>query len=141
MTIKPRLSILLVSLFVAASALACGTYVVLPTAVPTTAAPAATVAGPTATPAVVMPVAAQDTQAATAGIERTAAAVANSLQDSLIGVYEHANPSVVYILVPPGSSGSGFVYSDDGYIVTNNHVVAGGSSYEIVFANGERREA
>ena len=137
---NPRLPVLFISLFAAASALACGTYVVLPTSVPTTPTPA-TVAGATATAEVVVPVAAQDTQAPTAAIEPTAAAVANSLQDSLIGVYEHANPSVVYILVPPGTSGSGFVYSDDGYIVTNNHVAAGGSSYEIVFANGERREA
>jgi 2-alkenal reductase len=33
------------------------------------------------------------------------------------------------------------VYSDDGYIVTNDHVVAGGNSYEIVFAGGERMRA
>jgi 2-alkenal reductase len=37
--------------------------------------------------------------------------------------------------------GSGFVYSEEGYIVTNNHVVSGGSGYEVVFADGERRSA
>ncbi len=63
------------------------------------------------------------------------------LQSALTAVYEQANPSVVYIIVPPAVSGSGFVYSEDGYIVTNNHVVAEGRSYEVVFANGEREEA
>jgi 2-alkenal reductase len=37
--------------------------------------------------------------------------------------------------------GSGFVYSEEGYIVTNNHVVSAGSGYEVVFADRERRSA
>jgi 2-alkenal reductase len=41
----------------------------------------------------------------------------------------------------PLGSGSGFIYSDDGYIVTNNHVVEDGSQYEIVFFDGSRRRA
>lgn len=64
-----------------------------------------------------------------------------TLQESLVNVYQQANPSVVFIIVPPLGSGSGFVYSDSGHIVTNNHVVSGGGNYEIVFANGERRRA
>jgi 2-alkenal reductase len=64
-----------------------------------------------------------------------------ALQQSLIDVYEHVNPSVVYIIVPPLGSGSGFVYSEDGYIVTNNHVVSGGENFEIVFSNGDRMAA
>jgi len=63
-----------------------------------------------------------------------------NLEASLIDAYAQASPSVVYILVG-SSSGSGFVYSDDGYIITNNHVVSAGNSYEIVFANGERQSA
>ena len=63
------------------------------------------------------------------------------LEQSLENVYQMANPAVVYILVPPFGSGSGFVYSEDGYIVTNNHVVTDGTSFEIVFANGQRRQA
>jgi 2-alkenal reductase len=39
-----------------------------------------------------------------------------------------------------GGSGTGWVYSADGKIVTNNHVVAAGSYYEIVFPNGDRME-
>jgi S1-C subfamily serine protease len=140
---KARFSFLVVTLLAAASVLACAVTAVQPTAVPNTE-PVTTVAAPagaTETPAEEVQVAAQDTQAPTAEIEPTAAAVAEGLQASLIGVYEHANPSVVYILVPPGTSGSGFVYSADGYIVTNNHVVQGGGRFEVVFANGERRAA
>jgi 2-alkenal reductase len=33
------------------------------------------------------------------------------------------------------------VYNADGYIVTNNHVVEDGSSYEVAFANGDRQSA
>lgn len=68
-------------------------------------------------------------------------AAAPDLQSALTTLYQQANPSVVYILVPPGTSGSGFVYSAEGEIVTNYHVANGGSSYEVVFANGERRRA
>ena len=64
-----------------------------------------------------------------------------SLEESLIQVYQQTNPAVVYIIVSANSSGSGFVYSDEGYIVTNSHVVEGTRSFEVVFANGERRRA
>lgn len=43
---------------------------------------------------------------------------------------------------PPGQGqtqralGSGFVWSTDGYIVTNNHVVAGASSISVIFSDG-----
>lgn len=38
----------------------------------------------------------------------------------------------------PGSvsSGSGVIFSNDGYILTNNHVIEGGVSYSVVLANG-----
>jgi 2-alkenal reductase len=66
-------------------------------------------------------------------------------------VYEKVNPSVVYIenrtrmslrnspgndLIVPESSGSGFVWNDQGYIVTNNHVVSGADILEVTFADG-----
>ncbi|WBU61168.1 Do family serine endopeptidase [Paracoccus albus] len=37
--------------------------------------------------------------------------------------------------------GSGFVISDDGYIVTNNHVIDGADEIEIEFRDGARRSA
>jgi 2-alkenal reductase len=63
------------------------------------------------------------------------------LESVLIDLYRKANPAVVYIIVAPFGSGSGFVYDDEGYIVTNNHVVEIGSNYEVVFSSGERRSA
>ncbi len=60
---------------------------------------------------------------------------------ALIDLYRQANPAVVFIVVPPIGSGSGFVYSADGYIVTNNHVVDGGRVFEVVFAGGEHLPA
>jgi len=74
------------------------------------------------------------------GNEAMAAAV-ESLQTTLVDLYERTNPSVVFIIAPPVGSGSGFVFGEDGTIVTNNHVVDGGRSYEVVFAGGERRQA
>jgi 2-alkenal reductase len=62
------------------------------------------------------------------------------LEAALVGVYQETNPSVVFILTAVGS-GSGFVYDDEGHIVTNNHVVEGSRSFEIVFSNSERRAA
>lgn len=70
-----------------------------------------------------------------------AEATGEGLEASLIDLYRSANPSVVFIIVPPVGSGSGFVFNEQGHIVTNNHVVEGGRTYEIVFANGERRSA
>lgn len=68
------------------------------------------------------------------------AAEAN-LQESLVSLYQAANQAVVFIIVPQIGSGSGFVYSLEGYIVTNNHVVEGRETFEVVFASGERRRA
>ena len=40
-----------------------------------------------------------------------------------------------------GALGSGFVISEDGYIVTNNHVIEGADEIEIEFFSGERLKA
>ncbi|MBX3575836.1 MAG: Do family serine endopeptidase [Rhizobiaceae bacterium] len=41
----------------------------------------------------------------------------------------------------PVSQGSGFFISEDGYIVTNNHVVEGGQTFAVVMDNGTELEA
>lgn len=77
------------------------------------------------------------------------AVVSEDLQQKLIDVYAKVNPSVVHIFVfdeiqdsaLPLGTGSGFVYDQEGHIVTNNHVVAEGDSFEVVFADGSRRKA
>lgn len=54
-------------------------------------------------------------------------------------IFEKVNPSVVNInvyagtSVSPISSGTGIVMTEDGYIITNAHVVDGGSSVNVVF--------
>ncbi len=39
------------------------------------------------------------------------------------------------------SQGSGFFVSEDGYLVTNNHVIEGGSKFTVVLSDGEELEA
>jgi len=46
-------------------------------------------------------------------------------------------PSTVTVLTPTGT-GSGVVYSADGLIITNDHVVQGVSDVQIAFADGQR---
>ncbi|MBL0371094.1 Do family serine endopeptidase [Rhizobium sp. KVB221] len=41
----------------------------------------------------------------------------------------------------PTSQGSGFFISEDGYLVTNNHVVDGGSAFTVVLADGTEMDA
>jgi S1-C subfamily serine protease len=41
----------------------------------------------------------------------------------------------------PAGTGTGFVISEDGYIVTNNHVVDGSEALEVILADGERVDA
>jgi 2-alkenal reductase len=79
----------------------------------------------------------------------TTAVLSTDLQEQLVTVYERVNPAVVQILVYssfndqrfPIGTGSGFVYDDQGYVVTNNHVVADGDTYEVIFPSGFRSPA
>ena len=62
-------------------------------------------------------------------------------------VAEAVLPTVVRIDIDGGGvtgsstgNGSGVIYRSDGYILTNNHVVAGADEMEVVFADGTRDE-
>lgn len=53
-------------------------------------------------------------------------------------IYDKNIPSIVYIQARQGnmaSSGTGIVLSEDGYIITNEHVISGASSVQVVFQN------
>lgn len=55
-------------------------------------------------------------------------------------IVNKVRPSVVTI-VTDAAEGSGVVYSADGYIVTNNHVVDGAQSVEVRFSDGTTADA
>lgn len=60
---------------------------------------------------------------------------------TVTAVAERAIPSIVTVEVSGflgSGGGSGVVYGDDGYIVTNNHVIARASSIAVVFSDGAR---
>lgn len=48
------------------------------------------------------------------------------------------NPLQFRFETPARSSGSGVIVSDDGYIVTNNHVIEDATNIEVVMSNNER---
>jgi S1-C subfamily serine protease len=58
-------------------------------------------------------------------------------QDKLAAVYQAVSPGVVTVQVTNGL-GSGWVYSTDGYIVTNAHVVGTEKKVEVDFPNGNK---
>ena len=85
----------------------------------------------------------------------TTANVSSDNEMSTSAIAEKASPSVVEINVKgvsttyglfggtyeTESAGSGVIISNDGYIVTNNHVVEGGTEYKVVTYDGTEYEA
>ena len=59
-------------------------------------------------------------------------------------VYAQVNPSVVSVVAyigAGGSVGTGVIMSEDGYIVTNHHVIAGGEACSVILSNGYELDA
>jgi putative serine protease PepD len=56
-------------------------------------------------------------------------------------MYRHVIPSVVMITTSKGSLGSGVIVTDTGTVLTANHVVSGGGSISILFADGTKAAA
>jgi 2-alkenal reductase len=63
----------------------------------------------------------------------------------LVDLYKRVNPSVVNIIIystsqsrlmTPASQGSGFLFDEQGDIVTNSHVVHGADEIDIIFSDG-----
>ncbi len=113
-------------------------------------------------------VAAEQTVSATESpvIQQTSALAAESLTDEeataytdtelhTIRLFEDASPSVCYITTKtrqrsfwsrdvsevPSGSGSGFVWDEDGHIITNYHVIRGATQAVVTLANGESYQA
>jgi 2-alkenal reductase len=62
-----------------------------------------------------------------------------SQQDTLTTLYQNVSPGIVSIRVlnaQGGSLGSGFVFDDQGHVVTNFHVVEGQKKIEVDFTSG-----
>ena len=60
-------------------------------------------------------------------------------QDALASLYQNVSPGIVSIQVltaQGGDLGSGFVYDDQGHIITNYHVVEGQKKIEVDFTSG-----
>jgi len=60
-------------------------------------------------------------------------------QGTLVGLYNRVMPGIVSLQVlgdQGGSLGSGFVYDDQGHIITNFHVVEGAKQVEVDFTSG-----
>lgn len=93
---------------------------------------------------------ASTTKVSLASASSTANAAAAGLDLEVL--YEDVNPSVVEVVNLASAGrftstpieqglGSGFVWDEDGHIVTNDHVVEGADVLHVIFADGTRLEA
>ncbi len=85
--------------------------------------------------------------AATGSAERDDTAALDAYSRTVTGVAERAGPAVVAIAVPdrrdgrgrrlPGGGGSGFLFTPDGLILSNAHVVQGARRIEVMTTAGQ----
>ena len=80
------------------------------------------------------------TKHSSATTAEVAPATASALQATFINVFRKVSPSVVQIKTSDGL-GSGVVFNSKGYIVTNDHVVSGSSSFTVTTSTGKQLKA
>ncbi len=85
-------------------------------------------------------------------LSRASAATALYDEDTVVSIYDSASPAVVEVKVTlqgtgfrsrslQEGQGSGFLVDSQGHILTNNHVVAGASSIQVVLKGGNTIDA
>ena len=85
-------------------------------------------------------------------LSRASAATALYDEDTVVSIYDSASPAVVEVKVtqqgsgfrarlPQEGQGSGFLVDSQGHILTNNHVVVGASSIQVVLKGGNTVDA
>jgi 2-alkenal reductase len=80
--------------------------------------------------------AAGPTMDAVAIVERVAPAVV-----TVINLQQTTGPVGATGQEQPAGAGTGFIIDEQGHIVTNEHVVSGGTAFDVIFVNGETRPA
>jgi 2-alkenal reductase len=70
-------------------------------------------------------------------VERVAPAVVTVINKQIVSGLSGAGAGILQ----PAGAGTGFIIDDQGHIVTNAHVLAGGDQFEVIFADGEKRPA
>jgi S1-C subfamily serine protease len=67
-------------------------------------------------------------------------AVFDAYSRAVIGAVDKVGPAVLHLQIEaqkgPGGSGSGVVFTPDGYVLTNSHVIAGAKRITATFADG-----
>ncbi|NWF81474.1 MAG: trypsin-like peptidase domain-containing protein [Chloroflexi bacterium] len=87
---------------------------------------------------------AQPAQSTPAAPATQSAAGASSHSDSAVAAVQKVAPAVVTVIVRGAQgqgSGSGVIISDQGYILTNNHVVEGATRLSVLFADSTLQQA
>jgi len=78
----------------------------------------------------------------TATSQDDVSAVVSAVADSVVEVYtEQASYSTFYGNYVTNGAGSGVVYTADGYIITNNHVIADATSIKVTLHTGDTYDA
>ena len=71
----------------------------------------------------------------------TGAQIYNTYVGSTVGITTQVTTNVFGQPVSAAAAGSGFVISDDGYIITNYHVIDQATSIKVSFSNGDSYDA